>query len=73
MAGFSRLALLLAALGLGCGGSNQPTTRSPTITSDSPEFRKAAEDADRIDKEHQAAERKAFGVRRIEKEQGTTP
>jgi hypothetical protein len=68
----SRLVVAVAAgMSFGCGGSNQSPTRSPTITSDSPEFKRAAENADRINKEHEAAERKAFGGRKIEQSQGT--
>jgi hypothetical protein len=57
---------LLAALVLGCGGSNQPVNRSPAIAADSPEYRKAAENAERIAKEQKDVERKALGGREIE-------
>jgi hypothetical protein len=53
---------LLAALVLGCGGSNQPVNRSPAIAADSPEYRKAAENAERIAKEQK--ECRAKGARR---------
>ena len=58
---------LLAALDLGCGGSNQPVNRSPSIAADSPEYREAAENAERIAKEQKEAERTALGRHAIER------
>ena len=65
MPAFSRAVIVTAALLTGCGGE-QPSARSPTVTGDSPEFRKAAENAERIDKENKEAERKALGGKQVE-------
>jgi hypothetical protein len=62
---------LVAAVALGCGGADEPVNRSPTIAADSPEFRKAADNAARIAKEQQAAERKALGDRNLEQNRET--
>jgi hypothetical protein len=67
-AGVRKLACAVVCLAtLGCGGGQTaPTTKSPVVTGDSPEFKAAAENAERIDKELKAAERKALGGKTIE-------
>jgi hypothetical protein len=60
------MSLFVSGLLLGCGGSSSSTTKSPTVAGDSPEFRKAAENAERIAKDQQQAERKALGGKRME-------
>ena len=59
---------LLAALGFGCGSADQPVNRSPSIAADSLEYRKAAENAERIAKKQKEAERKALGGRELKQE-----
>jgi hypothetical protein len=58
--------LIAAMLLLGCGGSTSSTTKSPTVAGDSLEFRKATENAERIEKENKDAERKALRGKHLE-------
>src|SRR5687768_13652047 len=58
--------VLAALFVIGCNGPTSSPTKSPTVAGDSPEFRKAAENAERIAKEQQQAERKALGGKRVE-------